>query len=393
MSVPATAMQSPKPAGRHAGPPPLTLDNLDLVSDFYVWDSDVKEKYLESFCFIETIDPTFLHDENTGECSPIGEWFRGVLQFIQRHHKREVDFSIIYPDPMTKGEYVFRVHRDVTTMGTQLCIRRVKEEVPQIIGNPATSLLFANKYVPYFMNAERLVKGGIGLFASKPGSGKSTTMAGVVRTRLETFSGMCKTIEAPVEMPLANRWGKGMCFQTAVDETLPIEQQYAKPMRAIALRGFPAIPGGGRTMVMLGEVRDPATAALVVQSAVGHLILTSIHGEDPVQACARLASMAGEVLGIDTARDMLASSLRFVVSQELHPNPSPRTKWDRRIIGGDFLWSNSYHSEAANNIRRGEFARLNHVVKSQRQKMDAAAASGALPSKVIEDLSQEVAAA
>ncbi len=390
MSVPATAMQTPSPAGRHSGPPPLTLDNLDLVSDFYCWDSDDKDKYLESFCFIETVDPTFLHDESTGECSQIGEWFRGVLMFIQREHKRELDFSIIYPDPLTKGEYVFRVHRDVTTMGTQLCVRRVKEEVPLIIGNPTSCLLFSNRYIPHFMNSERLIKGGIALFASKPGSGKSTTMAGMVRTRLETYSGMCKTIEAPVEMPLANRWGKGMCFQTAVDESLPIELQYAKPMRAIALRGFPAIPGGGRTIVMLGEVRDPATAALVVQSAVGHLIVTSIHGEDPAQACARLASMAGEVLGASAARDMLASSLRFVMSQELHPNPSPRTKWDRRKIEGDFLWSGSYHSEAANNIRSGDFARLNNVVKTQRQKMEAAMQSNALPSKVIEDLSQEV---
>lgn len=339
--------------------PTLSMDNLDYISDFFIWDSEKEEDFQESFCFLESWSPTPLYDAETDKMSDVGEFMRGVRDFIRSEHKNGLNFQIHYNDT-----YVFRVHREHTVLGIQLCIRRVKEETPRL-----SDLRFANKYLPAMLNHERLTKGGIIVFASKPGSGKSTTMGAALRTRLETYGGMAKTLESPPELPLSNRWGAGICFQCEVDESLPIKDQYAKPMREIALRGFPAIPGGGRTIMLLGEIRDPETAALVVQSSVGHLIMTSIHAENPEAACSRLASMAGQILGQTVAQDMLASSLRLVVSQTLERNPTPTNKWDRRIIDGEMLWSDSYYTKAANTIRKGDWARINNLVKEQRQQM------------------------
>lgn len=381
MSVPQQNAVMPIRPGAGHQPPALTLDNLDLISDFFCWDADGDEKFEESFCFLESPTPTPLYDAVNKKMSEVGIWLRGVLTQIRMEHKSETDFGLHYQD-----QFVFRVHREHTVLGVQLCIRRVKEECPRLVGD----LRFANPYWGAMLNSDRLIDGGIVLFASKPGSGKSTTMGAMLRTRLETHSGFAKTLESPCELPLSRTWGSGICFQCEVDENLPLQEQYPKPFRAIALRGFPAIPGGGRTIIMLGEIRDKETAALVVQSAVGHLIMTSIHAENPETACSRLASMAGEILGHDVARDMLASSLRVVVSQKLMKNPSPKTNWDRRIIDGEILWSHSYNSPLASTIRKGDWARINNIVKEQRQKMEEGMRMSTPASDMIAKISNDI---
>jgi len=369
-------------SGRASGgvdPPELTLENLDLITDFYVFDSDDEQTFeATACCFIESPDAQPV----TG--TEVGEWLRRLLATIRDRPRRdEINFAMIYLD-----KYVFRVHRDETVSGVQLCIRRVKGQCPRL-----RDLHFANSFWRPLLLSDRLTNGGIVLFASKPGSGKSTTMGATISERLEIFGGVCKTIEDPPELPLQNSFGRGICFQTAVDTRLPIAEQYAKPLREIALRGFPSIPGGGRTMLMLGEIRDPETAGLIVQSAVGHLILTSIHAENPEMACARLASMAGQVLGESVARDMLASSLRIVVSQSMTKNPVSKNEWDRRVIHGDLLWSHSYSSPVANIIREGQFARINSALGQQRMMMQEGMKKQTPASEMVALLSRDIAKA
>lgn len=373
MSVPTPMHHTRDPRGGQK-PPEMTMENLDLITDFFVMDdAPDSDAFGEAFCFADSYSPIPLWG------TEVAEFLAGVLLHIRQEHKHAINFSMHYQD-----QYVFRVHREFTVMGTQLCIRRVKGTAPDL-----AMMSFKNPYWVAMLNSDRLINGGIVLFASKPGSGKSTTMGGTVVSRLKTYSGFAKTIESPVELPLSNRWGDGVCYQTEVDENLPIKEQYAKPMREIALRGFPAIPGGGRTILMLGEVRDPETAALVVQSAVGHLVLTSIHAQHPESACSRLASMAGEILGRDAAQDMLASSLRVVVSQHLENNPMAKAEWQRKIICGDILWSHSYNSPVANSIRKGEWPKIQNLMREQSLKMDEAQRQSLGAAAVIGQLSKE----
>jgi general secretion pathway protein E len=64
-------------------------------------------------------------------------------------------------------------------------------------------------------------------------------------------------------------------------------------------------------IIMLGEIRDPETAAGAVQAAMtGHLVLTTLHTNDSVSAISRLAE-----LGVP--RYLIASTLVGVVAQRL----------------------------------------------------------------------------
>jgi type IV pilus assembly protein PilB len=63
--------------------------------------------------------------------------------------------------------------------------------------------------------------------------------------------------------------------------------------------------------LLVGEIRDPETAAITTQAALtGHLVLTSLHAYNAASAIARLRDV-----GVDPA--LIASTLNCVVAQRL----------------------------------------------------------------------------
>lgn len=382
--VPRPAVPTPTPSHGEAtppggGPPDLKMASLDFITDFFCWDSDKPEDFEDAFCFLDSPIPRPVAG------TEVGDFLFELLQYIRSGQagisQEAVNAQINYRD-----KYIFRLHRDRTVQGIQLCIRRVQESCPQL-----EDLSFVNPYWRPLMLHPSLTEGGLVVFASKPGSGKSTTLAGMCRSRMQLFGGFGKSVESPPELPLQNEFGKGVFFQIPVDETLPQHEQFARPLREL-LRGYPSIPGGGRTILVVGEVRDPETAALVVQGAVGHLVVTTLHAITTDMACARLASMAGEILGHEVARDMVASSLRLVISQRLETNASPTTRWNRKKIAGELLFSHSYYSRTAQAIRKGEFANLANVQKDQTTTMSVGAERGDPANEIYKQLAQKAEA-
>ena len=64
-------------------------------------------------------------------------------------------------------------------------------------------------------------------------------------------------------------------------------------------------------IIMIGEIRDPETAAMAIQAALtGHLVLSTIHTNDAVGAITRLVDMGVEPY-------LLSSTLRMVIAQRL----------------------------------------------------------------------------
>src|SRR5207302_1169318 len=64
-------------------------------------------------------------------------------------------------------------------------------------------------------------------------------------------------------------------------------------------------------VIMVGEIRDPETAAIAVQSALtGHLVFSTLHTNDAAGAVSRLLEMGVEDY-------LLASSLLGVLAQRL----------------------------------------------------------------------------
>ena len=124
---------------------------------------------------------------------------------------------------------------------------------------------------------EHLVKRpyGIVLVTGPTGSGKTTTLYSTLK-RLATEAVNVSTIEDPIEMiePAFN--------QTQVQSHLALD--FAEGLRAL-MRQDPDI-------IMVGEIRDLATAEMAVQAALtGHLVFSTLHTNDAPSAVSRLMEL------------------------------------------------------------------------------------------------------
>jgi general secretion pathway protein E len=116
---------------------------------------------------------------------------------------------------------------------------------------------------------------GIVLVTGPTGSGKTTTLYATLK-RLATEEVNVSTVEDPIEMiePAFN--------QTQVQPHLELD--FAQGLRAL-MRQDPDI-------IMVGEIRDLATAEMAVQAALtGHLVFSTLHTNDAPSAVMRLMEL------------------------------------------------------------------------------------------------------
>jgi general secretion pathway protein E len=135
---------------------------------------------------------------------------------------------------------------------------------------------------------------GMVLVTGPTGSGKTTTLYAVIS---EVNKGLDKiiTIEDPVEYHLPG------VLQIPVNEQKGLT--FARGLRSI-LRHDP-------DRIMVGEIRDPETAEIAVQSALtGHLVYTTVHANNAVDVLGRFQHM-----GVDAYN--LVSALNGVLAQRL----------------------------------------------------------------------------
>ncbi len=135
---------------------------------------------------------------------------------------------------------------------------------------------------------------GMVLVTGPTGSGKTTTLYAAL-TEIHTGLDKIITIEDPVEYLL-----KGV-LQIPVNEKKGLT--FARGLRSI-LRHDP-------DKIMVGEIRDPETAQIAVQSALtGHLVFTTVHANNVLDVIGRFTHM-----GLDPYN--FVSSLNCVMAQRL----------------------------------------------------------------------------
>lgn len=135
---------------------------------------------------------------------------------------------------------------------------------------------------------------GMVLVTGPTGSGKTTTLYAAL-TEINSGYDKIITIEDPVEYML-----RGV-LQIPVNEKKGLT--FAKGLRSI-LRHDP-------DKIMIGEIRDPETAQIAVQSALtGHLVFTTVHANNVFDVIGRFIHM-----GIDPYN--FVSSLNCVLAQRL----------------------------------------------------------------------------
>jgi len=138
---------------------------------------------------------------------------------------------------------------------------------------------------------------GLVLFTGPTGSGKTSTMYSALChiIQREGSAVSISTVEDPVEFNLS------MVSQTQVNPAQ--EFTYAVALKSI-MRQDPEI-------IMVGEIRDPETAATAVQAGLtGHLVISTIHSGVSAGAFTRLINM-------DIEPFMLSSSLLAVMGLRL----------------------------------------------------------------------------
>ena len=135
---------------------------------------------------------------------------------------------------------------------------------------------------------------GMVLATGPTGSGKTTTLYAAI-SEMNTLEDKLITIEDPVEYQLSG------VVQIPVNEKKGLT--FARGLRSI-LRHDP-------DKIMVGEIRDPETAQIAIQSAMtGHLVLTTVHANNVFDVIGRFASM-----GIDSYNFLAA--LNCVLAQRL----------------------------------------------------------------------------
>jgi len=155
-----------------------------------------------------------------------------------------------------------------------------------ILGFPEQELRRFRKYIrePY----------GMVLVTGPTGSGKTTTLYAAL-SEIKSIEDKIVTIEDPVEYQL-----RGIT-QIPINEKKGLT--FARGLRSI-LRHDP-------DKIMVGEIRDPETAQIAIQSALtGHLVFTTVHANNVVDVLGRFLNMGVEPY-------QFVSALNCVLAQRL----------------------------------------------------------------------------
>jgi general secretion pathway protein E len=163
---------------------------------------------------------------------------------------------------------------------------------------------------------------GMVLVTGPTGSGKTTTLYAVIS---EANKGLDKiiTIEDPVEYQLPG------VLQIPVNEQKGLS--FARGLRSI-LRHDP-------DRIMVGEIRDPETAEIAVQSALtGHLVYTTVHANNAIDVLGRFQHMGVDAYNLVSALNgVLAQRLVRVLCKACHGKACPDCRGTgfkgRRAIG------------------------------------------------------------
>jgi type IV pilus assembly protein PilB len=155
-----------------------------------------------------------------------------------------------------------------------------------ILGFPEAELKRFRKYIaePY----------GMVLVTGPTGSGKTTSLYAAL-SEIRSIEDKIITIEDPVEYQLAG------ITQIPINEKKGLT--FARGLRSI-LRHDP-------DKIMVGEIRDPETAQIAIQSALtGHLVFTTVHANNVLDVLGRFLNMGVEPY-------QFVSALNCVLAQRL----------------------------------------------------------------------------
>lgn len=206
--------------------------------------------------------------------------------------KLEMNLAMALP-----GVSRFRVNIFRQRGSIGMVIRRVKFEVPSLdeLG------------LPSIVKEVATTKRGLVLVVGATGSGKSTTLAGMIDYRNSNESGHIISVEDPIEFTHEHK--KSIVTQREVG----FDTQSFQDALKNAMRQAPDV-------ILIGEVRDTETMEAAITFAdTGHLCLGTLHSTNANQSFERILNFFPETRHAQILLQ-LSLNLRAIISQRLIPS-------------------------------------------------------------------------
>lgn len=185
---------------------------------------------------------------------------------------------------------------------------------------------------------------GLVLITGATGSGKSTTLASMIKMINERYNYHITTIEDPVEY--LHKHSKSMVTQKEIGSDA---LSFSGALRS-ALREDPDV-------IMLGEMRDMDTISIALTAAeTGHLVLSTLHTNGAVKAIDRILD-AFPTEQQNQIKSQLATVLEGVISQQL----VPRKDHNGLILAAEVM---AVTPAVRNLIREGKHYQINNLIQN-----------------------------
>ncbi len=232
----------------------------------------------------------------------------------------------------------FRVSAYIQRDSAGMVLRHISYKVPTV----------AELNLPNCLNDFSMIKRGLILLVGATGTGKSSSLAAMVKYRNENSKGHIITIEDPIEYlhPHAG------CIIS--QREIGIDTESYEVALTNTLRQAPDV-------ILIGEIRTRETMQHAIMFAeTGHLCLSTLHANNANQALERIMHFFPEETHSQMLMD-LSLNLRCIIAQQL----IQRSDGKGRYPAVEILVSTPL---VADLIRKGEIHKLKDLMKNSREQ-------------------------
>jgi twitching motility protein PilU len=253
-------------------------------------------------------------------------------QLEEFNRELEIDFAVSRP-----GLGRFRVNIFHQRSNVALVMRYITQEMPDLdaIG------------MPPILKELVMFRRGLLLMVGATGSGKSTTLAGMINYRNEKTASHIITIEDPIEFLHPNK--KSIVNQRELGTDT---KSYARALKS-AMREAPDV-------VLVGEIRDRETMQATIDLAgTGHLAIATLHANNAPEALDRIINLFPEDQHGQTYMD-LSQYLRAIISQRL-----VRSLDGQRVAAVEIMLNTPRIAEL---VQRGDISRVKESFRESSEQ-------------------------
>lgn len=261
-----------------------------------------------------------------------------VLSIMEQRHKdeflqtMECQFAI-----GVQGLGRFRVSAFTQRTSAGMVLRRIEHDIPD-----SDSL-----FLPPILKDLIMEKRGLVVFVGATGTGKSTSLAALIKHRNQNSSGHIITIEDPIEFQHQHLG----CIVTQREVGIDTES-YEVALKN-TLRQAPDV-------ILIGEVRTRETMQNALTFAeTGHLCLTTLHANNANQALDRILHFFPEETHNQVLMD-LSMNLRGIVAQQLIKRSDGKGRYPAVEVLINTPLAKDY-------IRKGEIHKIKELMKDSRE--------------------------